>query len=130
MTPSFERGCEAATADYTRRPDGLIRVVNACRVGTPDGRTRSITGRARPVEGSGGAKLKVSFFGPFYGDYWVLDHADDYTWSIVGEPSGKYLWILHRDPTPPESAVADLIAKAGALGYDTTMLRMTKQPPG
>ncbi len=125
----FERGCEGVTAEYARRPDGLVSVLNTCRLGAPDGPTRSATGRARLVPGSGNAKLRVSFFGPFFGNYWVLDRADDYTWSIVGEPSGKYLWILHRDPVPSPAAVADLVARVRSLGYDTSLLRMTRQPP-
>lgn len=80
------------------------------------------------VDAQTNAKLKVSFFGPFYGDYWVLDHADDYSWSIVGEPSGRYLWILNRQPNPGSSAVQRLIDRAAELGYDTSMLLRTKQP--
>ena len=73
-------------------------------------------------------ELKVSFFGPFYGDYWVLDHADDYSWAIVGEPSGRYLWLLSRAAKPGQARLDQLIARARALGYDTSMLRITQQP--
>jgi apolipoprotein D and lipocalin family protein len=125
---SFERGCEAATAEYSLRDDGLIRVLNTCHDGSVDGPVRTADGKAKVVEGSGNAKLKVSFFGPFYfGDYWVLDHADDYSWSIVGEPSGKYLWILTRDPVPTDRERAALIERTRALGYDTSMIRPTRQ---
>lgn len=124
----FEHGCEAVTAEYTHRPDGLIQVVNTCREGSPDGRVRTATGRAKVVEGSQNAKLRVSFFGPlFFGKYWVLDHGDDYTWSIVGEPSGRYLWVLTREPTPEADVKAALIERVRALGYDTTMFRTTQQ---
>ena len=69
----FERGCEGVTAEYRRRPDGLIEVVNTCRKGSPAGPRRVARGRAKRVPGSGNAKLKVSFFGPFFlGDYWIL----------------------------------------------------------
>lgn len=128
---SFERGCEAVTAEYSLRPDGLIRVLNTCRAHSTDGPIRTAEGKAKVVEGSGGAKLKVSFFGPFFfANYWVLDHANDYAWSIVGEPSGKYLWILSRDPTPPAGVQSTLIESVRRLGYDTAMIRMTRQPPG
>jgi apolipoprotein D and lipocalin family protein len=124
---SFERGCEGVTAEYSLRPYGLIRVLNTCRMGSPEGRSRVAEGKAKIVPGSGNAKLKVSFFGPFFfGSYWVLDHADDYSWSIVGEPTGKYLWILSRGATPVD---ADRQARAQELGYDTSLLRMTRQPP-
>ena len=123
----FERGCEAVTANYAKRDDGLVSVINACRVGGLTGPFKSSEGRAKIVPGSDNAKLKVSFFGPFYiGDYWVLDHADDYSWSIVGEPSGRYLWILTREAKPAAAQRTALIERARALGYDVTMLRETQ----
>lgn len=126
----FERGCEAATAEYSLQPDGLIRVVNTCRDGSPSGPLRTADGKAKVVPESGNAKLKVSFFGPFFfGDYWVLDHADDYAWSIVGEPTGRYLWLLCRKAVPTDAVKTALIQRAREIGYDTSMLRMTRQPP-
>ncbi|HEX4848909.1 MAG TPA: lipocalin family protein [Novosphingobium sp.] len=122
----FQKDCEGVTADYTLRDDGQIAVLNRCR--KPDGRISDAKGRAKIVDTATGAKLKVSFFGPFYGDYWVLDRAEDYSWAIVGEPSGRYLWILSRDPNPGKAKLAELIATAAALGYDTSMIRYTKQP--
>lgn len=126
----FEQDCEAATAEYSLLADGLVGVVNSCRQDAPDGPLRVARARARVVPGSGNAKLKVSFFGPFFvGNYWVMDHADDYGWTIVGEPTGKYLWILTRDPTPAQAEKDALVARAASLGYDTGMLRFTRQPP-
>lgn len=126
----FERGCEAVMAEYSLLPNGRIRVVNSCHVSSPTGRLRVSEGTAKIVRGSGNAKLKVSFFGPFYlGNYWVLDHADDYAWSVVGEPSGRYLWLLSRDPHPSEALRQSLVARAAALGYDTDRLRPTQQLP-
>lgn len=123
----FEKGCEGVTAEYSKRADGLIRVLNTCRQGGLDGPVKTAEGKAKIVDTTTNAKLKVSFFGPFYGDYWVLDHADDYSWSIVGEGSGKYLWLLSRRVPSPADREA-LTARAKALGYDVGMLRQTKQP--
>ena len=123
----FEKGCEGVTAEYSKRPDGLIRVVNTCRQGAVDGPVKVSEGKAKIADTTTNAKLKVSFFGPFFfGDYWVLDHADDYSWSIVGEGSGRYLWLLSRK-LPTDADRAALTARAKALGYDTGMLRQTKQ---
>ncbi|MDR6627640.1 lipocalin family protein [Caulobacter segnis] len=123
----FEKGCEGVTAEYSKRTDGLIRVLNTCRKGGLDGPVKTAEGKAKVVDTTTNAKLKVSFFGPFFGDYWVLDRADDYSWAIVGEGSGKYLWLLSRRlPTPADREA--LAARAKALGYDVGMLRQTKQP--
>ena len=123
---SFQKGCEGVTADYSLRFDGTIAVINRCR--KPDGQIAEAHGRAKIVDSSFNAKLKVSFFGPFYGDYWVLDHADDYSWSVVGEPSGRYLWILSREPSPPKRIVEGLIQRVRNMGYDVSMLLRTEQP--
>lgn len=124
----FERGCEAVMAQYAKRPDGLIDVLNLCRQGCASGPIRAARGRAKIVEGSGNAKLKVSFFGPFYvGHYWVLDHADDYRWSIVGEPSGRFLWILTREAEPDAATGDALVERVRKLGYDISLLRFTAQ---
>ncbi|MDE1897027.1 MAG: lipocalin family protein, partial [Rhodospirillales bacterium] len=94
-----------------------------------DGKTRASRGSAKLVPGSEGAKFKVSFFGPFYvGNYWVLDHAPDYSWSIVGERSGRYLWLLSRSAQLDKMDLRALINRAAALGYDTDQLVITKQP--
>lgn len=122
----FQKDCDGVTADYALRADGMISVVNTCR--KPDGEIKQSKGKAKVVDTATGAKLKVSFFGPFYGDYWVLDRADDYSWAIVGEGSGRYLWLLSRDPSPGEARIGAMIARATAMGYDTGMLRITKQP--
>ena len=125
----FEEGCEAVTAEYVPQPDGVISVKNSCREATVDGPLKVSTGKAKPAGDPKGAKLKVSFFGPaLMTNYWVLDHGDDYDWSIVGEGSGRYLWILTREPRPSAERRVELIARAKSLGYDTDMLRYTEQP--
>lgn len=123
---SFQRGCEAVTADYAPTPDGRIKVVNTCRQGSPQGPVSTAEAVATVVPGSRGAKLKVTFFWPFSGDYWVLDRAPDYSWAIVGEGSGRYLWLLSRQARPGEQVYQALLARAGALGYDVTRVRRTQ----
>lgn len=127
---AFERGLEGVTAEYRARPDGVIQIVNSGRRGNLSGRISNARGQARVVDGSRNAKLKVSFFGPFFlGDYWVLDHADDYGWSIVGEPSGRYLWLLCRAPNPSPETLVAMRTRARELGYDTDLIRTTLHSP-
>jgi apolipoprotein D and lipocalin family protein len=122
----FERDCEAVTAEYQAVAGGGVRVINSCRRGGLDGPVVTARGRAKVVPGSRNAKLKVSFFGPFFGDYWVLDHANDYGWSIVGEPSGRYLWLLTRTPEPTMDVVAQIQTRLREMGYDKTLIRPTR----
>lgn len=124
----FQKGMDAVTADYSRNSDGSVRVINRGRKGGVDGKENSSTGKAKVVGTATNAKLKVSFFGPFHGDYWVLDHGDRYEWSIVGEPSGRYLWALTRERNPDGAVVDMLEARVRALGYDLSLIRRTQQP--
>jgi apolipoprotein D and lipocalin family protein len=101
-------------------------VINTCRKGAPDGEAKVAEGRARVVDATSSAKLEVSFFGPFWGDYWIIDPADDYSLSIVGEPAGRYLWVRARTPTIPAETREAALAKMTALGYDVSKLHFTE----
>ena len=121
----FQRQCLGdTTAEYALRPDGDISVRNRCR--TEDGFDEA-TARAWAVEGSGNARLKVQFFWPFRGDYWVIALDEQYRWAVVGHPERKYLWILARMPVLPRDQLEAALARAGAQGYDLGRLRYTAQ---
>jgi len=115
LPEGFGTGCQRATAEYSLRDDGLISVKNTC-VGA-DGRPRVANGRARLAGEAGEGKLEVSFFGPFWSDFWVLEHAEDYSWSIVGEPRGRRLWVLTRAETITPDERTDFEGRLVRLGY-------------
>jgi len=117
MLPNrFQAMCVSDTR-ATYRPEGSnVSVVNQCR--TADGTIEQAEGIAKPVAGSNGAKLRVSFFRPFYGDYWILDLDPDYRWALVGEPGRTYAWILAREPSLDAATLERLLARAAALGFD------------
>lgn len=124
----FQQGCVATSATYSLRDDSKIRVLNRCLVERFDGALRQAEGRAKIVDETTNAKLKVTFFWPFYGDYWVLGLGPDYGWALVGEPSRKYLWILSRTRQMDPVLYADIVARLPALGYDPERLLVTPQP--
>src|SRR5579872_3645261 len=71
----FERKCDRdVTAEYSKKEDGDIRVVNACV--SSNGKVNRSVGTAKVVDASSNAKLKVAFFWPFSGKYWVIDLGD------------------------------------------------------
>ena len=124
---SFQKGCVATTATYTIRDDGDVDVLNRCRKEALDGPERSARGRARTVDAATGAKLEVSFFRPFWGDYWIVDLGADYEWAVVGHPGRDYLWILSRTPTMPAETYEGILARLENQRYDTSRLRRTPQ---
>ena len=114
---SFEEGLEENTAFYELREDGNVTVINQGRVVDNKSRFKEVKGKAWIPDPNEQSKLKVSFFWPFAGDYWVLRVDEDYTIALVGDPSRKYLWILARERKPDPKAVSDLKAYASSLGY-------------
>lgn len=126
----FEAGCVGVTAEYTPRDDGRITVVNTCREGTLDGPESRIEGVARVVDPETNAKLAVRFFGPFEGNYWIIDlDTEDYQWAVVGEPTRNTLWILSRTPQMDQAIYDDIVSRLPAKDYDPQRLELMLQPP-
>ena len=123
----FQKGCTASTAEYSLLPDGKIRVVNRCRKDRPDGPLKESKGKAEIVDTATNAKLKVWFFWPFKGNYWIIDLDPDYKWAVVGEPSREYLWILSRTPTMDEAVYQGILKRLPQKGYDPARLLRTDQ---
>jgi apolipoprotein D and lipocalin family protein len=117
----FERGMDNVTATYAARADGGIDVLNRGYL-RAEGRWEEARGRARFVGVRDQAMLEVSFFGPFYGGYNVVDLDPDYQLALVAGPTRDYLWILARRPDPPRDAVDRIVRRAGELGFDTAAL--------
>lgn len=113
----FEEGLEEITAFYELREDGKVNVINEGRLITDKSRIKQAKGRAWVPDPAQPARLKVSFFWPFAGDYWVLKVDKNYTYALVGDPSGKFLWILARDPKIDPKIVAALKEYAFTLGF-------------
>ena len=124
----FQKGCTGSTAEYFLLRDGKIQVINRCREGRLDGKVKESKGKAEVVDTQTNAKLKVWFFWPFKGNYWIIDLDPDYRWAVVGEPSRKYLWILSRTPTMEESIYENILARLREAGYDPARLQKTTQP--
>ena len=113
---SFQKGCIKNSASFTLLPDGEVDVVNRC-VNEKDGRLREAKGHAWSVDPDDNARLKVSFFWPFRGDYWIVDLGKEYEYSVAGSPNRKYLWILARRPVIEEAVYKGILEKLARQGF-------------
>lgn len=118
----FEEGCYCTTAEYSLIDEETIRVINSCNKESADGKLDQAKGKAFVVEGSNNSKLKVQFFWPFKGDYWILELDEDYQYVLVGSPSRKYLWILARTPQLDLDVIDRLLTSAEQKGFDTSKI--------
>jgi apolipoprotein D and lipocalin family protein len=123
---SFERGLSRISAEYSMNADGSVKVINS-GFSDKDKKWKKAEGTARFVKSSDQGFLKVSFFGPFYGSYVILelDH-QNYSYALVCGPDRSYLWILARTPVISDELKKSLVAKAAALGFKTENLIWVK----
>ncbi len=123
----FERGLVGVTASYSFREDGKIKVINSGFKETLNGEKSEAIGKAKIPDPNIPAKLKVSFFWIFYGDYFVLELDKNYEWAIIGSSSDKYLWILSRNPKMDEILYNELLNKLTKRGYNIDKLISVEQ---
>ena len=121
----FQKAGSSATAEYSLREDGKINVLNTSYFA--DGKTEKAKGKAWVADKNTNAKLKVSFFWPFAGDYWVIQLGEKYDYAVVGHPGRNYLWILCRTPQMDAALYDRVIEKLKEQGYDTN--KIFKDPP-
>lgn len=126
---SFERGLTRVTANYSMRPDGGVRVINR-GFDAASGEWDEAIGKAYFVGNSDVGQLKVSFFGPFYGGYNIIElDKEAYQFSLVAGPDRDYLWLLSRTPQMDPASVERLVAIAADLGFPTDDLIFVDQLP-
>jgi apolipoprotein D and lipocalin family protein len=123
----FQQGCHCTTAEYTLSEKGYVIVENRCNRDSVRGKQSYIRGRAFVEKNSGNAKLKVQFFWPFRGKYWIIDLADDYGYAVVSHPGKQYLWILSRSPQMDEAVYSGIVSRLRQNGFDLSRIRRTVQ---
>lgn len=114
-------------ATYTLMDGGKVSVLNECYDGSFSGKLRSAKGKAWVVDKETNAKLTVSFFWFFAGDYWIIDLGGDYEYAVIGHPKRKYLWILSRTKEMDEAVFKGILSLLRDKQYDTSKLIKTIQ---
>ena len=126
---SFERGLSNVTATYSLRDDGGVKVINR-GYNAEDGEWDEAEGKAYFTGDEDVGQLKVSFFGPFYGGYNVIElDKDGYQYSMVAGPDRSYLWILSRAPDLDDNILERLLARATELGFPVGELILVEHEP-
>jgi len=122
---SFEKNMDNTTAEYALNPDGSIKVINK-GFNYKKNKWSSAQGKAKFIGSKSEAKLKVSFFGPFYGGYNVVAIDKDYQNAMIYGSSTKYIWLLSRTPKLDSKTKEAFLAKARQDGYNTGKLIWVK----
>ena len=122
----FEAGddCAGPTADYADTSKG-VTIVQTCHSGSPSGPAKVYRPAVQVLDTANDNRFRLSYFVFLKKDYWVLDHAPDYAWAVIGDPTGKFDWGFARRPN--EAVKDEITARIKALGYDVGRLEFPKQ---
>jgi apolipoprotein D and lipocalin family protein len=130
-TPNtMQKDCQGSTSDFSGWSSGVFSVTQTCHKGSPGGPKETFSARGHILPASNNAKMKLGFMGGLFSqEYWILDHADDNAWAIMATPTGRYVWLLSRQPTLP-APIRDLaLARLRSLGFNLSSLAFPTQLP-
>lgn len=124
---TFEKNLDCVTATYLSLPKGEIKVINKGYVIGKHPKFKTVNGKAWIPNKEELGKLKVQFFWPFSGDYWIIALDENYNWALVGDPSRKYLWILARTKQIPENLYQSILKTAKEKNFPVeTIIRVNQ----
>lgn len=126
----FEDDCYGAGAKYEMLEDDKFLITNYCWQKSFFGPMRRSQAEAWIPDPAEPGKLKVSFFWPFFLDYWVIYVDDNYQHALVGTPDRKYMWILSRRVRLDEAVYRELLALARSEGFEVSDIIRSPQREG
>ncbi len=124
----FEKGAVNAIENYTWNEEkGIVDVTFTYNANSPEGKLKHMTQRGFIYDTTSNAEWRVQPLWPLKLGYLIIDLADDYSYTVVGVPNRKYLWIMARESTLPESVYQGILAHVSEQGYDLNLIQKVPQ---
>lgn len=123
----FEEGLTCCTATYTLKENGNIEVLNQGILLKNPNKKSKATGKAWVPDSAYPGRLKVQFFWPFAGDYYIISLDKNYQYVLVGSPNRKFLWVLSKTKQLDETVYLKLIEIAKENGFDINSIIKVSQ---
>lgn len=125
----MEKGCHNAVEDYTwNEKKQRIDIDFYFNKDSFDGKIKKIPQKAWIKNKTTNAHWKVSPFWPLKFDYLVVALADDYSWTAIGVPNQKYLWIMADYWDMDDNKLSEIIEEIKLKGYNVNdVLRVPQQ---
>ena len=125
---NVQKDCSRAQIDFTPRDAADRYAIAVTCTRRADGKVEVLRANARVTDTTTNAKFRFSLtgllsFGGLAGqNYWVYDHAPDYSWAIMGLPDKSNWWIWHRNQNAPQAERDRILSRVRALGFSTGRL--------
>ncbi len=122
----FEKGLECVTATYKMLENGKVEVLNKGHKIKDHSKVSKAKGKAWRPNPKYEGRLKVTFFWPFAGDYYIIELDKDYQYAMVGSPNRKYLWVLARTKKLDKTIYETLLKSAKEKGFEVEKMIQIK----
>ena len=73
------------------------------------------------------AEWRMQFIWPFKLPFLIIDLADDYSYTVIGVPNRKYVWIMAREPQLSDETFSIITQKLAGIGYDISKIQKILQ---
>jgi len=120
-----QKDCRRAQIDFNPQTRAARYSIVVTCTRSADGDVETLRANARVTDTETNARFRFTLtgllgVGGLAGqNYWVWDHAPDYSWAIMGLPNKSDWWVWHRSQSPSEAERSRLVGRARALGFNT-----------
>jgi len=124
----FEKGAVNAIETYVWNDEKeIVEVSFRYRKDHPQGKEKHMTQKGFIHDRQSNAEWRVQPLWPLKLGYLIIDLAEDYSYTVIGVPNRKYLWIMARDSSLPQEIYQTILEKVEAQGYDLDKLQKVPQ---
>lgn len=126
--PTFlEKEAHNAVETYALADDGTIDTTFVFRKGAFDGPEKRYNPRGFVLDEASNARWGMRFIWPLKSDYRIVYLDADYSQTVIARQQRDFVWIMARTPTIPDQDYDRLVAFAGSIGYDASLIQRVPQ---
>ena len=128
LLPSFvEKSAANGVENYSLLDNGEIKVKYTFRKGSSDGKEKIMYQRGWVYNKESNADWRVRPIWPLKLPYYILEVADDYSYTVIGTNNYKYLWIMARSPKMDSDLLNTILGRMEQRGYDKNAIQFMEQ---
>ncbi len=126
--PTFiEKGAVNAIESYRLDSEGRVKTTFTFRKDSVSGPEKKYNPTGFIYNRKTNAEWRMQFLWPFRSPFLIIDLDDDYSYTVIGIPSRKYVWIMAREHKMSEELYNKIISNLEKVGYDVTQIKRINQ---
>lgn len=126
--PTFiEKNTSNNLESYRLRDDGNVDITFT--VTTEEGERKAYNAKGFVLDQEQPSRWRVQFFWPVKFPFYVIELDEAYSYTVIGLPSRKYVWIMAREPQMAPELYQDILARLSDIGYNVEDIQKVKYEP-